>query len=211
MARTEEPPTPKGQATRAHLVDVASRVFAERGYAATRFSELIAESGLTKGAFYFYFPSKAALAAEVVREQDRRWVARVRERVLTRATPREQLADLIPAMIELLAQDPGAWSVVRLVRELAEDPPTDAPVEKPMDGWLTLLTGIIVDGQRAGDFRDDIDAAVLATVLVGAFDGIKALVDAAAADDPGGGDRIARLRAPAEALARLTLDGLEPR
>lgn len=204
-----EPSTPKGKTTRSHLIDVAAQAFAERGFTATKFSDLIAASGLTKGAFYFYFPSKAALAAAVIEEQDRRWVGQIRERVLTQPTPQSQLADLIPAMTELLTQDPGAWSVVRLVRELGEDSAVEAPVAKPLDNWLSLISGIIRDGQATGDFRDDLDADVLATVLVGAFDGIKALVDSTGSDLTAA-MRVERLRPHAQTLGNLALTGLTP-
>ncbi|AZG47564.1 TetR/AcrR family transcriptional regulator [Gordonia insulae] len=178
-----EPSTAKGAATRARLLDVAARVFAEKGYGAAKFSELISESGLTKGAFYFYFPSKAALARAVIDDQERRWVAEVQQRVLAQATPTQQLADVMPAMLELLAREPGAWSVVRLVRELGADAGLADDVVKPMDAWIALVAGIIRDGQQAREFRADLDADGLATVLVGAFDGIKGLVDSTSPED----------------------------
>src|SRR4051812_47252110 len=120
------PATAKGEATRAFLLRTAARVFAERGYAGTALSDLIAASGLTKGAFYFYFPSKAVLALAVLRDQQERWLGQVSERVLSAGTALEQFRALAPVMLELLAAEPGAWSITRLTREMAEDPTTAA-------------------------------------------------------------------------------------
>ncbi len=198
-----EPSTAKGAATRARLLEVAARVFAEKGYGATKFSELIAESGLTKGAFYFYFPSKDALARAVIDDQERRWVAEVQQRVLSHDSPTERLADVMPAMLELLNREPGAWSVVRLVRELGADETATDDVVKPMDAWIGLVAGIIRDGQTSREFRADLDADGLATVLVGAFDGIKGLVDAASSDHRG-----QRLAHYADILADIAFAGL---
>jgi AcrR family transcriptional regulator len=50
-----DPVTARGVATRAFLLQVAAEVFAERGYTEATMAELIARSGLTKGAFYFHF------------------------------------------------------------------------------------------------------------------------------------------------------------
>src|SRR3954462_10295454 len=110
------PATAKGEATRAFLLRTAARVFAERGYTGTALSDLIAASGLTKGAFYFYFSSKSALALAVLHDQQARWLHHVSERVLTHATALEQFRALTPAMLELLEADPGAWSVNRLTK-----------------------------------------------------------------------------------------------
>jgi AcrR family transcriptional regulator len=45
----------------AELLDCAQRLFFERGYDNTTVNDIIAEAGLSKGAFYHYFASKEAL------------------------------------------------------------------------------------------------------------------------------------------------------
>lgn len=51
----------RGQATRAHLIDVATRLFAERGYDGTSIEVVLAESGVSRGSLYHHFPGKDAL------------------------------------------------------------------------------------------------------------------------------------------------------
>ncbi|MDL9938367.1 TetR/AcrR family transcriptional regulator [Gordonia sp. ABSL1-1] len=203
--RPSDPPTPKGAATRAHLLQVAADLFADKGYAATRFSELITASGLTKGAFYFYFRSKSDLAIAVIADQETRWISNVQARVLKHADPLLRLGDVLPAMLDLIEYDPGAWSVVRLARELRDDPSVDVDVVKPVAAWITLLADIIRDGQQSGQLREDLDADELAAVLVGSFDGIKTFVDATATARA---DRTALLRRYAHTLGDMAFDGL---
>ena len=52
--------------TRRHIVDVASRRFREDGAAASGLAGIMAEAGLTNGAFYPHFKSKDALFEEAV-------------------------------------------------------------------------------------------------------------------------------------------------
>ncbi|WP_172979968.1 TetR family transcriptional regulator [Agromyces agglutinans] len=52
--------------TRADLVRIATRRFAERGYAGVALEDLVAEAGLTRGALYHHFGSKAGLFRAVV-------------------------------------------------------------------------------------------------------------------------------------------------
>ncbi|MFG3714916.1 TetR family transcriptional regulator [Micromonospora sp. NPDC047730] len=177
------PATAKGEATRAFLLRTAARVFAERGYTGTALGDLIAASGLTKGAFYFYFRSKSALALAVLRDQQERWLRLVSERVLSEGTAVEQFRALTPVMLELLAVDPGAWSITRLTKDMAADPATAEEVSKPMAKWVELVADIVRRGQASGDLRPGLDPHDAAVVLVGAFDGLKALTDVL---DPGG-------------------------
>ncbi|MFD0395738.1 TetR family transcriptional regulator [Streptomyces nogalater] len=55
--------------TRRAVLRAAAAVFAERGYAAATISEILKRAGVTKGALYFHFDSKAALAQGVLQEQ----------------------------------------------------------------------------------------------------------------------------------------------
>lgn len=48
---------------RAELLDLAMTLFLERGYEKVSLNDLIATSGMSKGAFYHYFSSKEALVA----------------------------------------------------------------------------------------------------------------------------------------------------
>lgn len=171
------PATAKGEATRAFLLRTAAEVFAERGYAATTQNDLIAASGLTKGAFYFYFRSKSALALAVLQEQQARWLSQIGERVLTEATAADQLRALVPAMLDLISADPSAWSVTRLTKELSADPDVAEQVCKPMVEWVAFVADVIRRGQTDGDLRGGLDPESVAAVLVGAFDGLKSLTD----------------------------------
>jgi len=51
----------RGQATRAQLIHVATRLFTERGYDGTSVETVLAESGVSRGSLYHHFPSKDAL------------------------------------------------------------------------------------------------------------------------------------------------------
>lgn len=46
---------------RRHILDCASELFAERGYAGTTVQDIIRRSGISTGSFYFYFKSKDML------------------------------------------------------------------------------------------------------------------------------------------------------
>lgn len=56
----------KGEATREKLTAAAEELILKKGYAGTSLDEVLAETGLTKGAFFHHFKSKADLARAVV-------------------------------------------------------------------------------------------------------------------------------------------------
>ncbi len=51
----------RGQATRARLIEVATRLFAAHGYDGTSIEAVLAESGVSRGSLYHHFGGKDAL------------------------------------------------------------------------------------------------------------------------------------------------------
>ena len=55
----------KGEESRQRLIECAAELFWKNGYSATGISEILKQTGLPKGSFYFYFKSKDELAMAV--------------------------------------------------------------------------------------------------------------------------------------------------
>jgi AcrR family transcriptional regulator len=59
--------THRGAERRAQILDTATRLFATKGYHPTSVADIIAELGVGKGVFYWYFSSKEELFLELLR------------------------------------------------------------------------------------------------------------------------------------------------
>lgn len=59
--------TEQGNERKQQLLEAAEQLFTEKGYGATRISDICAAAGVAKGLFYWYFPTKESLFAELVR------------------------------------------------------------------------------------------------------------------------------------------------
>jgi AcrR family transcriptional regulator len=169
------PATPKGAATRAFLLQIAAEVFAERGYAETTMAQLINRSGLTKGAFYFHFSSKEQLALAVMEEKQRQWLDAVQAGIVRQDSAIDQLRAVAAALVGLHRDDPSAWSVSRLTRDLARVPDVTELVCRHMRAWVGLVADLIERAQTEGDLPATVDANDLAAVLVATTDGLKDL------------------------------------
>jgi AcrR family transcriptional regulator len=59
--------TEQGLERKQQLLDAATGLFATKGYSNTRIADICAAAGVAKGLFYWYFPTKETLFAELVR------------------------------------------------------------------------------------------------------------------------------------------------
>ena len=175
----------KGERTRARLVDVAARVFAERGYVATTFGELIEAAGVSKGAFYFHYRSKEELALAVLEQVKGRHLEAFRARLAQGPGDAGPLRAMADAFLALTDDEPAGSITLahELASSLAASPEVRAEAAAVTRRWLDLVAGVVADAQRAGDVRASLDPTQVARVLFAAVDGLRRLVDSL--DDPG--------------------------
>lgn len=124
--RPAEARAAQGAATRQTLVRVATDLFGARGFADTSLGEVVASSGVTKGALYHHFRGKEDLFAAVYEQVQREVSDRVVAEFL-RPDPWEALEvgcelwideHLDPAVQRIAMRDARAvlgWETVRLV------------------------------------------------------------------------------------------------
>ena len=176
MARADGQPS-KGELTRSRLVEVAAQVFAEHGYSATTYEQLVQATGLSRGAFYFHFPSKEKLAVEVLRRTKDRWLAQVSQRVAGAGDAAAALREFGPALIELHLTDPAGWVASGLARESATGSELRAAAADVTRSWLAAIAELVRAAQAQGGVRADLDAEQVALVLYAAVDGLHTLAD----------------------------------
>ncbi len=199
--------TEKGESTKRELLAVAAEVFAYHGYAGTRMDDIIAASGMTKGAIYFHFGSKEELARAVVSEAEERWLALGRETVARHDDPLEKFRSAGDLLVDLMT---GGWNVVRLaaeIRRLAGPGTAGQSDAGPMAGWVALVAEVIEAGQLAGTFDPRLSKTDGALMLVAAFDGLKSVSDVSGDSD---GAEFRRLAVQLLRAAEAVLTSVSP-
>lgn len=176
------------------IIDAAAGVFARLGYDRARMADVVEASGLTKGSVYFHFDSKEALAVAVLTIRQERWITDISQALEKSEPGMPRLQALLPAMLALHATDPDAWVVSRLSQNLAEFNDTRELASAMAGRWIALVTDLIRDAHHTvTDAPDAPDPAILAMVLVAAFDGLKTTIDILGGNEPGSaGESLAR-------------------
>lgn len=146
-------------------------------------NRIIAESGLTKGGFYFHFPSKHALAIAVVEENQLRSIERVEREVSGYPRAVDRLLAVPRLLAEQAAPGHGPADLGRLVEELAQDPRVRDDVCRAMRLWIDAVAGHFREAQAEGSVRRELEPAELAEVAVGAFVGMQTLTNQFHDDD----------------------------
>jgi AcrR family transcriptional regulator len=170
--------TDRGSETRRRILEVAAEAFAERGYTGTSLSDVLKASGVTKGGFYFHFPSKEALALAALRHKQEQWTGAVMAAMLRHPRGVDQLAAMVDALCDQHEQDPACRAISRLSCELGDEHPELRPeLRTQLTTWMDLVAALIRRGQDEGDIRPEVEPEVAAEVAVESFIGLETVAE----------------------------------
>lgn len=169
--------TTKGGETRRRILEVAAEAFARDGYAGASLNDLIRATGLTKGAFYFHFESKEALALEVFRERQAAWFAAITEQLEGDGSALERLGAATRALARLMEEDPALRCVGKIGEELSADPRLAPEVGRLQDEWVAMVAGLLRRAVEEGEARPDLPVREVADVAVAAFIGLERVTE----------------------------------
>lgn len=164
----------RAQATRAAVVAAAAHEFDERGYVGASMDAVALRAGVTKGALYFHFTSKADLAAAVIATQhevSRRYGDQAAERG---ETPLEVMMWMSQALATQMVTEVVVSAGIRLSAEAAT---AEVPRQDPYTDWMHVSTELMRQGIAAGEVDPAWDPEMLGRVLIPAYTGVQTVSD----------------------------------
>jgi TetR/AcrR family transcriptional regulator, transcriptional repressor for nem operon len=168
----------RSDTTREQILRAASHQFAQRPYYAVGLDDILAEAQLTKGAMYFHFRSKHALALAIVDEQTVKSDAAIKELLTRRLSGLETLIDVS----YLIAMNDITQDVTRAAFNLLESVGrTEKLQERLLHNWIELLAKIARRGIGEGDIVDHRDPEDIGRLLASIYIGMR---QASSLDDP---------------------------
>jgi len=149
-------------------MEAAVRAFARKGYHSCRVGEIAEEAGVAYGLVYHYFGSKEEVLEEIFRDTWTQMLARIREVAGSGEPAVEQVRKVTALLLRTWRRDPDLVRV--LVHEVTRSPEQLKRQIDEIGHAYQALEEIIVNGQKSGEFRDDLDSKVAAIVFYGALE-----------------------------------------
>jgi len=160
--------------TREQILRAAAHQFAQRPYYSVGLDDILAEAHLTKGAMYFHFRSKHALALAIVDEQNVKSDAGIKDVLSRKLSGLETLIDVS----YLVAIGDITQNLARAAFNLLESVGrTEKLQERLLHGWIELLGEIAGRGIREGDIVDHGDPEDIGRLLVSIYMGLRQASD----------------------------------
>jgi len=159
---------------RRQIMDAAVACFAREGFHRTTMQDIVAETGLSAGAIYRYFPAKEDIVAAIAAEHHTREAA-VLAGARAAAGPGDVLRDLARVSLGRLS-DPAEqrWRrvTIQLWGEALRDDRIMRIVRSGLDEPIEIIAGLLRRGQRDGSVPAGIDPESAARVCAAIFQGL---------------------------------------
>jgi TetR/AcrR family fatty acid metabolism transcriptional regulator len=154
---------------RAAILRAAIRVFAHNGYFNSKVADIAREAGVADGTVYLYFKSKEEILHSIFNRGMEEAIDDGRKQLEGISDAREKLRRIALLHLERL----GADRDLAVVFQVELRGSTKFMEEFSAAGfaeYLSLIRSTIEEGQRAGLFRPQLNAKLLAKILFGALD-----------------------------------------
>jgi AcrR family transcriptional regulator len=151
----------KGQRTRARLLEAAERVFAELGYNDASIVKITEAAGVGQGTFYLYFPGKAEIFDELVRDLNHRVRRAMTEGAEQGGNRIESELLGFRAFFRFTAEHPALYRIIRQA-EFASPETLQFHYDRIVEGYV----GALERAMEAGEIERR-DPEVLAWALMG--------------------------------------------
>lgn len=153
-------------------------LISKKGYHETSIDDIVAESGFSKGAIYGYFDSKETLFLELQKKfatVNYNQLKSVVDNEPTALAKLEKAADLVFASICDVSEEMCRMDLEFQVAS-SRLPKMKKQHKQQQIAVISLLEEAINEGIKTGEFRKDVDANSVATILVCAIGGLSNLL-----------------------------------
>ena len=152
------------------IVAAATRVFAEKGYAAASIQDVAEAVGILKGSLYYYFDTKEELLWKILVDVYDQALASLDESLASGGTALDRIRTFALRHVEFCAANRSGMTVfAREHDSLGEER------RRELDGrrgaYHRQLAAVIADGQREGSVRPEVDPLLATRALLGMASG----------------------------------------
>src|SRR5215468_9541946 len=154
---------------RTSILRAATHVFARNGYFNSKVADIARAADVADGTVYLYFKSKEEILHSIFDQNIADAINAARRLIQNVPDPREKLRHIASLHLERL----GADRDLAIVFQVELRGSTKFMEEFSAAGfaeYLALIRATFEEGQRAGVFRADLNANIVAKILFGALD-----------------------------------------
>jgi TetR/AcrR family transcriptional regulator, transcriptional repressor for nem operon len=168
------PDEAKTDSAREQILRAAAHQFARRSYSLVSLDDILSEAKVTKGAMYFHFRSKHALALAIIETQTGVMLAGMNELLANKMSGLETLIDFCYFVAVRELTDDLAKASLNLLEAIGR---TDNLMARLFGEWIDGFAQIARRAAKEGDLLPAVQPEEVSRLLVALYAGVRQVTD----------------------------------
>jgi TetR/AcrR family transcriptional repressor of nem operon len=160
----------RADVTRRHILRAAAHQFARRAYHDVGLDDILVQAELTKGAMYFHFRSKHALAVAIIERQTAAGSSAVEDLLARGLSGLETLIDFSYLIAVQDIKTDGVRAGLNLLGSVGR---SEGLQERLLDEWAKALAGVVEQAIAEGDIDQQSDPQDVGRMMVSLHMGLR--------------------------------------
>lgn len=152
----------RAEATRRKILDSAVELFSDLGYGETGLADILLRAGVSKGAFYYHFDSKEAVATAIIEDYCRRNAETVSDRIDPSLPLLGRVMVASFASAEIVRSDTACRIGNELLQALGQ---VSSAASRIYTEWTRQFTSALTMGLEAAGVREGVNAREAAEAM----------------------------------------------
>ncbi len=164
----------KAEKTKQFIISQAAILFNQKGFSGTAMDDIIARTGLSKGAIYGHFKNKEEIAVAAFEHAVNTVTREVRERTKVIDNVVDKLKAVIYFYKERILNPPieGGCPIQNTSVDADDHHPIlREKVKAALNTWIDRMVYVLQKGMKRGEIRVDVDAREFATQFIATLEG----------------------------------------
>lgn len=150
------------------IIETAEQLFSKKGFEATTVRDIADEADINIAMISYYFGSKEKLLEAVFNHRMGHIGMRVESLLKNESlTPFQKMEILIDEHIERVIHHEGFYKIILCEQVINKSPAIIKLVSEIKMHNAQLINKLIIDGQKKGAFKKDVDVVLLMSTLIG--------------------------------------------
>jgi len=157
----------KGEETKRKIIEVSETLFTENGYDSTTVQDICNKAEISKGAFFYHFPTKEFLFLEILDKYLSELDKRMNEIEKRSKNTLKAMEEMVVILEEIFITSEGKFTIfLEFLRKASKETEIMKKISYQFQKYKKYVYEMIEKGKREGNIKKEIDSEFISQLII---------------------------------------------
>ena len=157
----------KGEETKRKIIEVSETLFTENGYDSTTVQDICNKAEISKGAFFYHFPTKEFLFLEILDKYLSELDKRMYEIEKRSKNTLKAMEEMVVILEEIFITSEGKFTIfLEFLRKASKETEIMKKISYQFQKYKKYVSEMIENGKKEGSIKKEIDSEFISQLII---------------------------------------------